>query len=386
MTDEEDRTVKISIQRAHLLQAIQNVHKAVTSKSTIPVLSGIKMAADPTGIRLTATDLEIGIETFVPTHIDDEQIVNVMEEGAIVLSARYFGEIIRKLPSKEIELEVKQNYLTIIRGGKSEYNLHGLDHEEFPRLPQVSGHQVFSIQSDILKDMIRQTSFAIATEEIRPVLTGVMFSLKSGALKFVATDSHRLATREAAVEAPEDLEFANVIVPGKSLNELGRLLADDDSLVDIVVAENQVLVRMNRTQFYTRLIDGQYPDISRIIPTSFKTALHVKTKDIAGAIERAALIARENDNNVVRLNIKQGLLEITSNSPDVGRVSESIEEINVDGDELLIAFNAKYLIDCLRVIDSTDLRIEFTGSMSPFLIKLPDNPRYLHLVLPVRIY
>lgn len=378
--------MKISIQRSQLMQAIQNVQKAVSSKSTIPVLSGIKMTADATGIRLTATDLEIGIETHVPTHIEDEQIVQVMEEGAIVLSARFFGDIVRKLPGKVVELEVKQNYLTIIRSNKSEFNLHGLDHEEFPRLPQVNDNQVFSIQSDILKDMIRQTAFAVSSEEIRPVLTGVMFSLKDGVLKFVATDSHRLATRESVVEAPGDLSFANVIVPGKSLSELGRLLADDDSLVDVIVAENQVLVRMSQTNFYTRLIDGQYPDISRIIPTTFKTGLTVGTKDLSDAIERSSLIAKENQNKDVRFNIKSTHLEIASNSPDVGKASEQIDEVKITGDELLIAFNSKFMLDALRVIDSPEVLIEFTGSMSPFLIKIPDNPRYLHLVLPVRIY
>lgn len=378
--------MKISIQRSQLMQAIQNVQKAVSSKSTIPVLSGIKMTADATGIRLTATDLEIGIETHVPTHIEDEQIVQVMEEGAIVLSARFFGDIVRKLPGKVVELEVKQNYLTIIRAGKSEFNLHGLDHEEFPRLPQVNDNQVFSIQSDILKDMIRQTAFAVSSEEIRPVLTGVMFSLKDGVLKFVATDSHRLATRESVVEAPGDLNFANVIVPGKSLGELGRLLADDDSLVDVIVAENQVLVRMSQTNFYTRLIDGQYPDISRIIPTTFKTGLTVGTKDLSDAIERSSLIAKENQNKDVRFNIKSTHLEIASNSPDVGKVNEQIDEVKITGDELLIAFNSKFMLDALRVIDSPEVLIEFTGSMSPFLVKIPDNPRYLHLVLPVRIY
>jgi DNA polymerase III subunit beta len=378
--------VKILIQRSQLLQAIQNVHKAVSSKSTIPVLSGIKMTADGTGIRLTATDLEIGIETFVPKHIEEEEIVQVIEEGAIVLPARFFGDIVRKLPSKQVEIEVKQNYSTIIRGGKSEYNIHGLDHEEFPRLPQVNGSQVFSIQSDILKDMIRQTAFAISTEEIRPVLTGVLLTLKAGNLRFVATDSHRLASRESVVEAPDSLEVSNVIVPGKTLNELGRLLSDDDRLVDVIVAENQLLVKMERTQFYTRLIDGQYPDISRIIPTTFKTGLTVATKDIFGALERASLIAKEVDNNQVRLQVKSNVLEVHSSSADVGKVSESIEEITVTGDELMIAFNSKYLIDALRVIDSPELRIEFTGSMSPFLLKLPDNPRYLHLVVPVRFY
>jgi DNA polymerase-3 subunit beta len=378
--------VKILIQRSHLVQAIQNVHKAVSSKSTIPVLSGIKMAVDASGVRLTATDLEIGIETFIPTHIEDEQIVQVMEPGAIVLSARIFADMVKKLPGQQVEMEVKQNYLTTLRAGKTEANLHGLDHEEFPRLPQVMGNRVFSIPSEVLKDMIRQTAFAVATEEIRPVLTGVMFSLKNGVLKFVSTDSHRLAMRESMVEAPADLEFHNVIVPGKSLNELSRLLPDKDVLVDVVVAENQLLVKTDKTQFYTRLIDGQYPDTSRIIPTSFKTGIKLNTRQLTDAIERTALIAKESENNVVRFNIKQGHLEITSNSPDVGKITDEIHEIEVSGDDLLIAFNARYMIDALRVIDSQDILIEFTGSMSPFLIKLPDNPRYVHLVLPVRIY
>ncbi|MGB8955013.1 MAG: DNA polymerase III subunit beta [Tumebacillaceae bacterium] len=378
--------MKLLIQRSHLVQAIQNVHKAVSSKSTIPVLSGIKMAADKDGVRLTATDLEIGIETFIPTHIEDEPIMDVIEPGAIVLSARYFADIVKKLPTQQVEIEVKQNYLTIIRAGKSEYNLHGLDHEEFPRLPQVNDQHVFTIQADILKDMIRQVAFSVSTEEIRPMLTGVLFSLKNGHLKFVATDSHRLATREATVEAAPALELSNVIVPGKSLNELARLLPDNDSLIDVVVAENQVLVKMNRTQFYTRLVDGQYPDISRIIPTTFKSGVTVTTKELYNAVERAQLIAKDSDNNLVRFTIKPDQLQITSNSPDVGKVSEVIDGIKMTGDELLIAFNAKYVMDALRVLDSEELVIEFTGSMSPFLLKQPDNPRYLYLVVPVRIY
>lgn len=378
--------MKLLIQRSHLVQAIQNVHKAVSSKSTIPVLSGIKMAADKDGVRLTATDLEIGIETFIPTHIEDEPIMDVIEPGAIVLSARYFADIVKKLPTQQVEIEVKQNYLTIIRAGKSEYNLHGLDHEEFPRLPQVNDQNVFTIQADIFKDMIRQVAFSVSTEEIRPMLTGVLFSLKNGQLKFVATDSHRLATREATVEAAPTLELSNVIVPGKSLNELARLLPDNDSLIDVVVAENQVLVKMNRTQFYTRLVDGQYPDISRIIPTTFKSGITVNTKELYNAVERAQLIAKDSDNNLVRFTIKADQLQITSNSPDVGKVSEVIDGIKMTGDELLIAFNAKYVMDALRVLDSEELVIEFTGSMSPFLMKQPDNPRYLYLVVPVRIY
>lgn len=378
--------MKLSVERSSLLSAIQNVQRAVSSKTTIPILSGIKIAVDQTGLKLTATDLETGIETSLPAFVNQDQVVQVMEEGAIVLSARYLSEIVRKLPHSNVEIEVKQNYLTVIRSGSSEFNLHGLHAEEFPRLPQMSGHQVFSIPALVLRDMIRQTVAAVSTEEIRPVLTGVVMSLIDGQLRFVATDSHRLAQRMASVEAPAELQFSNVIVPGKSLSELGRLLLDNDSLVDVVIAENQILFKMEYTQFYSRLIDGQYPDTSRIIPATFKTEFKVGAKDLLDAVERAALIARDNDNNVVRMSIKSNLIEISSNSPDVGKVSETLHPAALSGEELLIAFNAKYLIDALRVIESEEIVIEFTGSMSPFLIKQLDNPNYLHLILPVRIY
>jgi DNA polymerase-3 subunit beta len=274
----------------------------------------------------------------------------------------------------------------VIRSGRSEFNLHGIHAEEFPRLPQITGNQIFSVPAIVLKDMIRQTVSAVSSEEIRPVLTGVVLSLHDGQLRFVATDSHRLAQRSAAVEAPAELNFANVIIPGKSLSELGRLLPDNDSLVDVVVAENQILFKFQHSQFYSRLIDGQYPDTSRIIPTSFKTEMKVTTKDLLDAVERSALIARGNDNNVVRFNMKVDQIEISSNSPDVGKASETLIPSGFNGEELLIAFNAKYLIDALRVIESESISLEFTGSMSPFLIKQVDNPNYTHLILPVRIY
>jgi DNA polymerase-3 subunit beta len=377
--------VKIFIQRNALLSAIQHVQKAVTSKTTIPVLSGIKLSVDRNGLRMTATDLEIGIETFVPAYMDDEEIVKVEEEGSIVLPARYFSEIIRKLPYQQIELEVKENYLTTICGGTSEFNLLGLDAEEFPRLPQVMGDRIFSISSDVFKEMIRQTVFATSTEEIRPILTGVVLSLKDGLLRLVATDSHRLAQREETVEAPADLTLSNVIIPGKSLNELGRLLPDDDQLVDIVVANNQILVKMENTQFYSRLIDGQYPDTSRLFPTTFKTSILVNTKELYNAIERASLIARENNNNIVRFMITPEQIKITSTSADVGKVTETFIPKEVKGEELLLAFNAKYIMDALRVFDAEEILVEFTGSMSPFILKIPGETKIMQLVLPIRM-
>ncbi|MDB5085516.1 MAG: polymerase subunit beta [Bacilli bacterium] len=378
--------MKFTIKKQPLLTAILQVQKVASSKTTMPILAGIRIIADEQGIKLTATDLEISIETIVPLEIDGEEILKVSAPGGIVLSARYLTDIIRKLPTSTVDFEVQQGFLAIIRSGTSEINLHGQDVEEFPRLPAVQSNQIFSLPSDLFKDLIRQTVFAVSTEEIRPIFTGVRFSLENGILKLLATDSHRLASREAQVEAAADLQFSGVVVPGKSLVELSRLLEEDDSLVDVLVAENQILIQMKQTQFYSRLIDGQYPDTSRIIPTVFKTTVQLNTKDLLNAAERAALIAKDNDNHVIRFNLKQESIEITSNSPDVGKISETLFATSKDGEDLLIAFNASFLLQALRVMDSNEITLEFNGSMTAFLIKMVDNRNYLHLLLPVRIY
>lgn len=377
--------MKLSIERHALLTGIQQVQKAVTSRTTIPILSGIRLQVTAQGLYLTATDLEIGIETYIPAVKDEQTIIQDVEEGGIVLPARFFVDIVKKLPSDTIHIEVQDHFLTTLSGGTSEFHILGMDADEFPRLPQVSGHQIFSVPADVLRQMIQQTVFAVSADEIRPVLTGVVFSLKNGVLRLVATDSHRLAQRDTVVEAPADMSFGNVIVPGKSLNELGRLLPEDDQLVDVVVANNQILVKMDNTQFYSRLIDGQYPDTSRICPTTFKVEVLLSKKELAEAIERVFLIARENDNNVVRVQITPEQMLIASTSADVGKVTETLTPKRVNGEDLLLAFNAKYVMEALRVLDTEDVLLQFTGSMSPFLLKNVDDDRILQLVLPIRM-
>lgn len=374
--------MKIRIQRTYLLQAIQTVQKAVSTNSLLPVLSGIKIAADTSGVRVTATNLEIAIETYIPKQVEEQQVVQVMQEGSVVLTARYFYDIIRNLPADEIVLDRNQNDRTTIAAGESIYHLNGIDSEEFPRLPQISTTHVFSMPSDVLKNMIRQTVFATSTEEIRPVLTGVLFSLKDNRLQLVATDSHRLSSREVIVEAGPDMSFNQTIVPGKSLQEVARLLPDNDSLIDICIAEQQLFIKIKHTQFYTRLIDGQYPDITRMIPSSSKTGLRTHTKKLLGAVQRASLIGSQE----IRLQVNKDTLMITSKSPDIGEVSEKIHEVNVTGDDLLIAFNAKFLLDSLRVIDSEKVQLEFQCLMSPCLIKEVGNDNFVQLLLPTRFH
>lgn len=378
--------MKLTINKDILVRVIQNVNKAVATKSTIPILEYIKLELTNDLLKVVGTNMELGIEITIPRETKETINFTVFKEGSICLKAKYITDIIRKLSGDSIEIEVTNNYLTNIKSNNSEFNIHGLDSDEFPRLPKIKEENIFSIPSDLLRTMIRQTVVAVSSEETRPVLTGIKWTLVDGILTFVATDSHRLAMREVNVEVEKDYNFDNIIVPGKSLTELIKILEDNDVLVDIIISNNQLLLKIDNILFYSRLIEGQYPDVTRIIQQQAKTFLHIDKKQFLESLDRATLIARENKNNEVKMSIKENLVNISSNSTEIGKVEEQIIPINVTGDDLLIAYNARYVLDALRIIDEEEIEIQFTGAMSPFIIRQKDFEKYLYLVLPIRIY
>ncbi|RKD22871.1 DNA polymerase III subunit beta [Ammoniphilus oxalaticus] len=377
----------VMINREILTAAINDTGRAVSSRTTIPILTGIKISSHSEGITLTASDSDISIEYFIPLEEDGNLYVDIKKHGSIVLPARYIHDIVRRLPGEFVEIVVSERFLTTIRSGKSDFNLNGLDPEDFPRLPQIEEEKVFSLPSDILKAMIRQTVFAAATSELRPILMGIRWSLEEDQLHFIATDSHRLASRKSYVESSSDVVLDNIVTPAKSMQELSRILADDDSLVDIVATDNQILFKTKNILFYSRLLSGTYPDVNRIIPQKSKTDIILSTRAFLHAIERASLLAKDAKNNVVRFSITDAtVIEVSSISPEVGKVTEEIEASSFDGEEINISFNAKYMIDALRTIDSDEVKIRFTGAMSPFMLNPTDHEQSLYLILPVRTY
>ncbi|KYD21175.1 DNA polymerase III beta subunit [Parageobacillus toebii] len=378
--------MKIKIDREALVQSVQDVMKAVSPRTTIPILTGIKIAATPQGVTLTGSDSDISIESFIPTEEEDKVLVEVIETGSIVLQARFFSEIVKKLPQNTIEIEVQPNFLTVIRSGKAEFSLNGLDAEEYPRLPQIEEENVFKIPTDLLKTVIRQTVFAVSTSETRPILTGVNWRIENGELICTATDSHRLALRKAKIET-ENQQSYNVVIPGKSLNELSKILDDSNDPVDIVITANQILFKTKHLLFFSRLLDGNYPETTRLIPTDSKTDIIVNAKEFLQAIDRASLLAREGRNNVVKLTtLNDGIIEISSISPEIGKVTEEIQSESIEGEELKISFSAKYMMDALKALDGTDIQISFTGAMRPFLLRPLHSDSMLQLILPVRTY
>ncbi|MCM3123577.1 DNA polymerase III subunit beta [Mesobacillus sp. AQ2] len=378
--------MRFIIQRDFLLQSVQDVMKAVTSRTTIPILTGIKIVANEEGVTLTGSDSDISIESFIPKEEAGDEIVEIKQPGSIVLQARFFSEIVKKLPTDTVEIEVHNNLQTIIRSGKSEFNLNGLDAEEYPHLPQISEEHVFKIPTDLLKGLIRQTVFSVSTSETRPILTGVNWKVENNELICIATDSHRLALRKARLEA-DNTENYNVVIPGKSLTELSKILDDSSDSVDIVITENQVLFKAKHLLFFSRLLEGNYPDTGRLIPTESKTDVVVNTKEFLHAIDRASLLAREGRNNVVKFStIEGGAIEVSSNTPEIGTVVEEIQSQSIDGEELKISFSAKYMMDALKALEGTEIQISFTGAMRPFVIRPLHDDSILQLILPVRTY
>ncbi|HET7580543.1 MAG TPA: DNA polymerase III subunit beta [Bacillales bacterium] len=380
--------MQLTIQRDALLRSLNHVMKAVSSKTTIPILTGIKMTAGEEAVVLTGSDSNVSIESTIPLKNEEEdtETAVVSQPGSIVLQGNFFTEMIKKLPEDSVEITVDERLTTTIRSGSSEFNLNGLDPQEYPRLPKIDETHAFRIKTDLLKDVIRQTVFAVSTSEAQPVLTGVNWGVKEGQLTCVATDGHRLASRTISVEDSNG-ESVNVVIPGDSLNELGKILNDHAEWVDFVVTESQTLFKTENLLFFSRLLDDNYPDTNRLIPAESKTDIVVETKAFLRALERTWLLAREDRNNVVKLStLNDREIEVSSHSPELGKVFEKVGVQSLEGEEVKISFSAKFVMAALRAVDAPEVIIRFTGAMRPFLIQPPEDDSVLQLVLPVRSY
>lgn len=377
--------MKLTIAKNELNQAIQNVAKAISARPTIPILGGIKIDVTHQNVTLTASDTDISIQSFIPVEQNGQIIAEVDKPGSVVLPAKFVVEIVKKLPSDQVSIEVGQLFQTQIQSGSTEIQMVGLDPEDFPILPSIEQDQVLQVPGELIKSMIRQTVLAASTSEQTPILTGVLWNLQQGELKFTATDRHRLASRVTKVDAEEQFRFSNIVIAAKTLNELYKLIPDQHSPIDIVVTDNQVLFKLDHILFYTRILDGTYPDTSKIIPSVFETEIVLDTKNVMDAMDRAYLMSREEKTNIVRLaSIDNGLIEISSSSTELGRVTEQVQPIDYKGEQLRIAFNSKYMLDVLKVIDSEKIVIGFTGAMRPIIIRPLDHDYCVYVILPYR--
>lgn len=374
--------MKFTINRARFIQELQTVQRAISTKTTIPILTGVKIELNNEGLNLTGSNADISIETFLAT--DDEKAeLQIAELGTIVLQARFFSEIIRRLPEKTFTLEVQDNYQVLITSGAAHFTVNGLDADNYPHLPVVEEQNQLKLPVHMLTKLIGETVFSVSQHESRPILTGVHFTMSNGQLLAVATDSHRLSQRVVPVEnANKDFD---IVIPGKSLVELSRSLSDEEAEVEISIMENQVLFKTPTMYFYSRLLEGNYPDTNRLIPTSFNTEITFSVPTFLAAIERASLLSHEGRNNIVRLAIADNSVVLYGNSPEIGKVEEELVYEKVSGDPLEISFNPDYMKDALRAFGDMSIKIQIISAIRPFTLEPSEGDvSFIQLITPVR--
>jgi len=379
--------LKLKVDRQLLLNQLSYISKAIPNKTPLPVLTGIKFVVTEEGLYLTSSDSDITINTFLPLEIDDTQVIQIDEVGAIVIPGKYFIEIIKKLNGSTIEISTFEgNYITI-KCGRSEYTLNGFDVTQYPNIELIQNESAIHMEKQLLKTIIRQTVFSVATNENRPVLTGVNFRYDEEELVCIATDSFRLSKK--IVPLKNETKPFNIVIPGRSLIELSRILDDSQHSVDIYLSSNQILFRTGNISFQTRLLDGIYPEMNEFIPTTVGIEIKANYQEVYNAFDRAALIARDQLSNVVKLNIfpEEGRMQITANSPEVGKVEEVVQIEMINGSELHIACSALFIIDALKAINnpSSDVIIGFNGDMRPFILWDQNDETTIQLIVPVRM-
>lgn len=357
--------------KENLSYGLQNVQKAISAKKTLPILDGILLSAKNNHLTISATDLEIAIETKIPAEI--------IKEGEVVVTSGKFTELIKRLPNINIDLIQNQQNMTI-KYLNSEVEIKGFNPEEYPLIPQVEKIFNFNITTKNINSLIKKTIFSSSTDEGRPVFNGSLLNIKEDIIKIVTTDSHRLAINQ--LKTDNISEEIKIIIPRKTMNEILRIFKDEEELINIYGNERQVCIASSDTKIISRIVEGNFPNFDQVIPRSFQTIIKVNKKDFTETIDRASLFVDSMDNiSIIKLNITDSNINISSNS-EAGYLNENINAY-VEGDKLEISFNSRYLLEALKVIETDDIEFKFSGSLSPAIMK-EINDSYTYLVLPLR--
>lgn len=359
-------------EKQKLQDAISIVTKAITGKTTMPILEGIFINATSAGLTLIGSDMDVCIETKIEA--------DVLEEGKFVIDAKIFGEIIRKLPNSEVKLETKENNELQITCQKSVFNLVYINADEYPSVPEVNDEISVNVPQNILKNMIKGTSFAIAQDETRPILQGILFEVKEKTLNLVALDGYRLAVRSEFLDNDKNIE---VVIPGKTLNEVSKILEDVSDNVQITFTNNHILFNLTETKIVSRLLEGKFVSYSSLLPQEYKLLVTAKKQELQQCIERASLMAKDGNSNLIKFDIQDDVLVITSNS-QLGKVREEIF-IELQGEGIQIAFNSRYILDVLKNMEDEEILLEMSSAISPCVLKGKNMSNAKYLVLPVRV-
>lgn len=370
--------MQFTVNAQDLLDGLNTVTRALAARPAKQILEGVLIDTSSDGITLTCSDGSLSIETVLSG--------DVKEAGRVVLPGKLFTELVRKLPGGTVTIKVNENHSASIRCMNSKSNLAGMNPVEYPEMAEVSAGVAVKIPQNKLKEMISRVVFAIATDESRQILTGCLLEVMQSEARMVALDGFRLAMQKVfqPFELPDDQDSLKAVIPGKVLNELSKILLDEEEFCTLMFDHSRMEATFGNTRLSTVLLAGEYIDYRKILPASFKTQAKADRVQVQNAIDRASLMAREGKNNLIRMSFSENGLAITSNA-ELGDVLEEME-VSLTGDPIEIAFNAKYITDVIRNITDDELCMKFNSNVSPCVVCPSEGEQFLYLILPVRVF
>ena len=356
-----------------LNEAVLKVIKAISTRTSNPVLEGIKLSASDNKLTLVATDTELGIEMKINA--------NVLNSGEIIVPGKFFSEFLKRLTNEQIEMVLEDNNIIKLKYSDSEIAIQGLDADEFPNIQNVNSNEYFEISQKDLKALINKTLFAVAVDDSRPILKGCLIEINEDSVRAVAIDGNRLALCNKKTNSAN--KPRKVIAPSRSLTEISKMLLDSDSIVRVYIQHNFIMAEIDGCKITSRLLEGDFINYKQIIPSDFSTVVTVNKSQLESTLDRASILSRAEKNYLVKFDIRDNFLTITSNS-EIGNIKEVLN-IDLKGNDLKIAFNARFFSEALRVVNDEFIKLNLTTSITPCIIKANEGEEYIFLILPLRI-
>lgn len=372
--------MKFVIDKNILLDALTNVTRAIGIRTTIPILNGIKFDLNKKGLSLLASDSELTIKI----DIDEKDIKSIEKEGTMIIQSKYILEIIRKMPADIICFDAIDDTKIKIYTDNNEYSLNCYDINDYPHISLDKSKEPIVLTSSTLKDIITETVYAVSTQEVRPLLTGINLKINGDMLEAIATDSYRLAKKNVKLSTPINASI-NIVIPGKSINELEKIISDEDDVV-MHIFNNKILFKYRNIDFQTNLLSGTYPDTSHFIPTEFAYMINLDLKNFSAAVDRASLLAQSKDKNIVRVLIDDKVMVISSSASEIGKTEEKIAIESSNKEKLEIAFSSRYMLEALKVIKDDNILLLINSDDKPILVKSVTDESLIELILPVKTY
>ena len=375
--------MKLTIKKDLLLNALNKVSKAISTKNLIPVLAGIKFELKKKKLTLTASDNDITIQTMIES--TNEEDFKVEQEGSIIIQGKYILDIVRKLPDKYINIEVIDELKILIYTENSEFNLNGISESEYPNIGLEESKKKVSINASVFKDIVNQTAFASSNEESKPVLTGINFNIVGNVLECNSTDSYRLARKVVKLSGASEENY-NIVIPSHNILEFSRIIDEEDSDIELHIFNNKILFKTGNLKFESRLINGTYPNTSNLLPDSSYLVVSTNLNAFYDVIDRVSILTSDKEKNIVTLETRGDMLVLKSSSVEIGRVEEKMPITKNNDEDIKISFSAKYMMEALKSFSTETVDIHFVGEIKPILIKSSEDETLTQLVLPIRTY